>query len=66
MNYKRMSIEIESPEEMGYDTIEFNLVESFIRDRVLGDYDLNLNKTVLAYTEHRGITASARSNYTRF
>jgi aspartate/methionine/tyrosine aminotransferase len=55
MNYKRMPIEIESPEEMGYDTIEFNLAESSIRDRALGDYDLDLNKTVLAYTEHRGI-----------
>jgi aspartate/methionine/tyrosine aminotransferase len=55
MNYKRMSIEIESPEEMGYDTIEFNLAESSIRDRALGDYNLDLNKTVLAYTEHRGI-----------
>lgn len=56
MNYKRMPIEIESPEEMGYDTIAFNLAESSIRDRALGDYDLDLNKTVLAYTEHRGIT----------
>jgi aspartate/methionine/tyrosine aminotransferase len=56
MNYKRMPIEIESPEEMGYDTIEYNLAESSIRDRTLGDYNLDLNTTVLAYTEHRGIT----------
>jgi aspartate/methionine/tyrosine aminotransferase len=56
MNYKRMPIEIESPEEMGYSTIEFNLAESSIRDRTLGDFKLDLNDTVLAYTEHRGIT----------
>jgi aspartate/methionine/tyrosine aminotransferase len=55
MNYKRMPIEIESPEEMGYDTIEYNLAESSIRDRSFGDYNLDLSKTVLAYTEHRGI-----------
>jgi aspartate/methionine/tyrosine aminotransferase len=55
MNYKRMPIEIESPEEMGYDTIEYNLAESSIRDRSLGVYNLDLSKTVLAYTEHRGI-----------
>jgi aspartate/methionine/tyrosine aminotransferase len=55
MNYKRMPIEIESPEEMGYDTIEYNLAESSIRDRTLGDFNLDLNDTVLAYTEHRGI-----------
>jgi aspartate/methionine/tyrosine aminotransferase len=55
MQYKRMPIEIESPEEMGYATIEYNLAESSIRDRSLGDYDLDLSTTVLAYTEHRGI-----------
>ena len=56
MNYKRMPIEIESPEEMGYDTIQYNLAESSIRDRTLGNFKLDLNNTVLAYTEHRGIT----------
>jgi aspartate/methionine/tyrosine aminotransferase len=56
MNYKRMPIEIESPEEMGYATIQYNLAESSIRDRTLGDFKLDLNDTVLAYTEHRGVT----------
>src|SRR4051794_8669574 len=34
MKYVRMPIEVESPEEQGYDTIRFNLSESSIRDRV--------------------------------
>ena len=31
MNYKRMPIEIESPEELGYGLIRFNLAESSLR-----------------------------------
>lgn len=34
MRYRRMPIEIESPEELGYDTIDANLAESSFRDRL--------------------------------
>jgi aspartate/methionine/tyrosine aminotransferase len=50
-----MSIEIESPEEIGYDTIRYNLSESSVRDRTLGELNIDLNHVVLAYSEHRGI-----------
>ena len=35
MNYRRMPIEIESLEEMGYSTIRYNLAESSVRDHAL-------------------------------
>ena len=56
MNYRRMPIEVESPEEVGYGTIKCNLAESSTRDRVLSDLGLNLdlNKLVLQYGDHRG------------
>jgi aspartate/methionine/tyrosine aminotransferase len=54
MKYVRMPIEVESPEEQGYDTIRFNLSESSIRDRPLSDLRLKLDKLVLAYGPHRG------------
>ena len=56
MTYRRMPIEIESPEEMGYDTIRYNLAESSVRDHSLGELNVDLNHIVLAYGEHRGIT----------
>lgn len=56
MNYKRMPIEIESPEEHGYGNIKYNLAESSTRDRVLGQLGLELdpNTLVLQYGDHRG------------
>jgi aspartate/methionine/tyrosine aminotransferase len=56
MRYTRMPIEVESPEETGYDTIACNLAESSIRDRVLGDLglDIDIGRTVLLYGDHRG------------
>lgn len=56
MRYRRMPIEVESPEETGYDSIRCNLAESSIRDRVLGDLalDIDLRKTILLYGDHRG------------
>ena len=58
MKYVRMPIEVESPEEQGYETIRFNLSESSVRDRALSDLNFkpdSLNMLVLAYGEHRGI-----------
>src|SRR5438445_42752 len=38
-----MPIEIESPEQLGYDTIAYNLSESSVADRRLADLDLALD-----------------------
>jgi aspartate/methionine/tyrosine aminotransferase len=56
MRYRRMPIEVESPEEVGYGAIRCNLAESSMRDRVLGDLrlDVDLAKTILLYGDHRG------------
>jgi aspartate/methionine/tyrosine aminotransferase len=54
MLYRRMPIEIESPEEMGYATITYNLSESSIWDARLGDWTRGLEGLTLCYGEHRG------------
>ncbi len=54
MKYRRMPIEIESPEQMGYGNIECNLTESSFSDAILGNLDLNLNDLVLCYGDHMG------------
>lgn len=54
MKYVRMPIEIESPEEQGYDTIRFNLSESSMRDRKLSDLGVKWEDLVLAYGAHKG------------
>lgn len=57
MKYARMPIEIESPEQLGYDTIECNLAESSVHDAVFKDLKLNLEELVLAYGHHLGTPA---------
>lgn len=54
MKYVRMPIEIESPEQMGYENVKYNLTESSVTDMFLGDIDINLNKLVLCYGDHIG------------
>jgi aspartate/methionine/tyrosine aminotransferase len=54
MQYKRMPIEAESPEEMGYATIQYNLAESSVRDIYFRDLKLNLDDLFICYGEHRG------------
>ncbi len=54
MQYKRMPIEIESPESLGYDSIECNLAESSVRDVVFKEMDIDLNNLVIAYGDHIG------------
>ena len=44
MQYRRMPIEIESPEEMGYSTIKYNLAESSVRDITLEHIDIDFKK----------------------
>jgi aspartate/methionine/tyrosine aminotransferase len=57
MRYKRMPIEIESPEQMGYDSIRNNLSESSYTDvlfRETGDPGSVLKDLVLCYGSHAG------------
>ncbi|MBI2705723.1 MAG: aminotransferase class I/II-fold pyridoxal phosphate-dependent enzyme [Actinobacteria bacterium] len=56
MRYRRMPIEIESPEQLGYDTITNNLSESSVADRRLSDLglDLDLDELLLCYGDHLG------------
>lgn len=54
MKYARMAIEVESPEEYGYDLIRNNLSESSIRDRTIADFGLTIPNLTLLYGEHRG------------
>ena len=56
MRYRRMPIEIESPEELGYDSIAHNLSESSVADRSLDDLglDLDLGGLTLCYGDHLG------------
>ena len=56
MRYRRMPIEVESPEQYGYDRIECNLAESSLTDLRLGDLigTGELADLVLAYGDHLG------------
>ena len=56
-----MPIEVESPEELGYDTIRYNLSESSMRDATIAELGLHspsllneLSEKVLWYGDHRG------------
>jgi aspartate/methionine/tyrosine aminotransferase len=49
-----MPIEIESPEEYGYDKIKYNLSESSIADQSLDSLGLNIPNLTLLYNEHQG------------
>jgi len=52
-----MPIEIESPEEFGYDQVAYNLSESSMSDLKIGDIQLSLNDLELSYIAHRGKAA---------
>jgi aspartate/methionine/tyrosine aminotransferase len=54
VKYVRMPIEVESPEEIGYDRIRYNLSESSVADRKLSDFNLTIPDLTLLYGEHRG------------
>jgi len=49
-----MPIEVESPEQLGYDSIACNLAESSVSDAVYGNLGLDLGKLVLCYGDHYG------------
>ncbi len=54
MDYRRMPIEIESPEQLGYERIRCNLAESSVADMALRDLDVALDDLVLMYGDHVG------------
>ncbi|MBM3148124.1 MAG: aminotransferase class I/II-fold pyridoxal phosphate-dependent enzyme, partial [Actinobacteria bacterium] len=54
MKYVRMAMEEESPEQMGYDTIRYNLSESSVRDRTPADIGVELPDMLLFYGDHLG------------
>jgi aspartate/methionine/tyrosine aminotransferase len=57
MHYRRTPIEIESPEQLGYDTIENNLAESSFSDMSLAGYGIDADVTdlLLPYADHLGL-----------
>jgi aspartate/methionine/tyrosine aminotransferase len=55
MRYRRLPIEVESPEERGYATIRNNLTESSYSDCRLEDYGVDLSGLTMAYGDHRGL-----------
>jgi aspartate/methionine/tyrosine aminotransferase len=61
VKYLRMPIEIESPEELGYSSIECNLTESSYTDFRFKDLGLDLSELTLAYDDHRGNAELRRS-----
>ncbi len=57
MKYQRMIMEVESPEQIGYEKVVVNLAESSMRDRTLEDVGLkpdDLANVLLNYGDHRG------------
>ena len=55
MNFQRMLIEKESPEQYGYDKIKYNLSESSTSDKTMQDVGIRLSgKLLLCYGDHLG------------
>lgn len=56
MQFIRMPIEVESPEEAGYDTIDYNLAESSVTDIHVKEIlpGISLDNILLNYGAHRG------------
>ena len=56
MKYKRMPIEVESPEQMGYDKIRNNLSESSYTDAFFQEIDpgIDLHSLIICYGSHQG------------
>jgi len=57
LRYRRMPIEEESPEQVGYGLIRRNLAESSVSDASLGDLGDDLGGLVLQYGDHLGLPA---------
>lgn len=54
MRYRRMVMEVESPEQLGYAAIRYNLAESSIRELSLAQLDLDIEGVVPVYGDHAG------------
>lgn len=54
MRYRRMPIEVESPEQLGYDRIACNLAESSCADVRYRDLGIDLDGLLLKYDDHLG------------
>ena len=54
MQYARMAIEKESPEQFGYEKIKNNLTETSVRDRNIKDLNLVIDDLLLPYGDHLG------------
>lgn len=54
VKYKRMPIEIESPEQLGYNTIAYNLSESSYTDQHFKSLNVDLKNLVICYGDHIG------------
>ncbi|MBL8129873.1 MAG: pyridoxal phosphate-dependent aminotransferase [Chloroflexia bacterium] len=54
MRYRRMIMEVESPEQIGYEQVRYNLAESSMADRRLGDLGVDLDDLLLSYGDHLG------------
>jgi histidinol-phosphate/aromatic aminotransferase/cobyric acid decarboxylase-like protein len=54
VDYRRMPIEAESPEQFGYERIRSNLAESSVADTPLRDLGVELDDLVLMYGDHLG------------
>jgi aspartate/methionine/tyrosine aminotransferase len=54
VRYRRMIMEVESPEEIGYERVRYNLAESSMADRTLGELGVELDELLLCYGDHRG------------
>ncbi len=52
--YRRTAIEKESPEQLGYHNIKYNLAESSVADRVWSELDVDLERLALGYGNHVG------------
>jgi len=55
MRYRRLPIEIESPEQRGYGTLRCNLTESSFADSPAGDLTAGLQDLLLCYGDHAGL-----------
>ena len=54
MKYRRMPIEMEAPEGLGYDKIDCNLSESSFTDQRLSELGISINDLILYYGNHMG------------
>ncbi|MCC7023930.1 MAG: aminotransferase class I/II-fold pyridoxal phosphate-dependent enzyme, partial [Thermomicrobiales bacterium] len=54
MYYRRMIMEVESPEEIGYERVRYNMAESSMADHTLGELGVDLSDLLLCYGDHRG------------